>query len=162
MSKIILGLDPGTAITGFGVIKENKNNLEYINCGHIATSSDKTSAARLLLISDSLEKILEEYKPDVVAIESLFFAKNRATAIAVAQARGVLLSIVAKHKLPIMEYTPLQVKQTLTGYGRAEKRQMQKMVQSILRLKEMPKLDDSADALALAVCASYCYKAVLE
>jgi len=162
MKKIILGLDPGTATTGFGVIEEDRGKLEYIDCGYITTSKDKDPAQRLLIISESLEQIISQYKPELVAVESLFFAKNRATAIAVAQARGVILVGIAKHKLPILEYTPLQIKQTLTGYGRAEKKQMQKMVQSILKLREMPKVDDSADALAVAICAAYCHKAVLK
>lgn len=162
MTKVILGLDPGTATTGFGVIKEDKGVLEYVDCGYIATSKDKEPAQRLLIISESLEQIIVKYKPEIVAVESLFFAKNRATAIAVAQARGVLLAGIAKHKLLILEYTPLQIKQALTGYGQAEKRQMQKMVQAVLKLREMPKVDDSADALAVAICASYCYKAVLK
>lgn len=162
MKKIILGLDPGTATTGFGIIEEDQGRLEYIDCGYITTSKDKDPAQRLLIISESLEQIISQYKPELVAVESLFFAKNRATAIAVAQARGVILVGIAKHKLPILEYTPLQIKQTLTGYGRAEKKQMQKMVQSTLKLREMPKVDDSADALAVAICAAYCHKAVLE
>ncbi len=162
MAKIILGLDPGTATTGFGVIREDKNKLEYINCGYITTSKDKEPAQRLLIIAESVDRLIAEYKPEIVAVESLFFAKNRATAIAVAQARGVLLATAAKYKLPILEYTPLQVKQTLTGYGRAEKKQMQRMVQAVLKLTEMPKVDDSADALAIAICAAYCHKAVLK
>jgi crossover junction endodeoxyribonuclease RuvC len=161
MEKIILGLDPGTATTGFGIISESGGQLQYIDCGHICTSKDKSPADRLLLISKSLDKLIKIYKPNLVAVESLFFAKNRTTAIAVAQARGVILCALAKHGLEFVEYTPLQVKQTLSGYGRADKQQIQRMVQSVLNLAKPPKLDDSADALALAICAAYSYKSVL-
>src|SRR4030042_3642678 len=146
MSKIVLGLDPGTAITGFGVIRYSKSPPQYISCGYIATDKASDAARRLLIIAQSLDKIIRRYKPDLVAVENLFFAKNRTTAIAVAQARGVILATIAKHKLPLAEFTPLQVKQALTGYGRADKRQMQRMVQAILKLTDLPKPDDSADA----------------
>jgi len=162
MSKTILGIDPGTATTGFGVVSLDKNKIKYINCGYIATQSKDAPADRLLIIAESLEKIIKEYTPEVAAVENLFFAKNRATALAVAQARGVILSTLAKHKLVLKEYTPLQIKQALTGYGRADKQQIQKMVKSVLCLEKVPKPDDSADALAVAICAAYNHKPMLK
>ncbi len=163
MNKVILGIDPGTAITGFGVIRESEQKkIEYLDCGYIATSSHDDTAKRLWIISKSINQLIKKYHPQLVAVEHLFFAKNRATAMAVAQARGAVLAILAKHELPLVEYTPLQIKQTLTGYGRADKQQMQKMVKSVLRLDQVPKPDDSADALAVAICAVYNPKPMLK
>jgi len=162
MDRIILGIDPGTATTGFGVINANKNEVVYINCGYIATSPKDQPADRLLIIAKSLEAIIKEHKPQLAAVENLFFAKNRATAMAVAQARGVILSTIAKHKISLVEYTPLQIKQVLTGYGKADKAQIQKMVKSVLKLDSVPKPDDSADALAIAICAAYSDKPVVK
>lgn len=153
MVRIILGLDPGTATTGFGVVKDTKGQVEYIDCGCISTSKSIPPAERLLTIQKSLEILIKKYQPDVLAVEKLFFTKNITTAIAVAEARGVILVTAAKHDLIIAEYTPLQVKQTLTGYGKADKQQMQRMVKTILKLQNTPKPDDAADALAIAVCA---------
>ncbi|MFH1088580.1 MAG: crossover junction endodeoxyribonuclease RuvC [Patescibacteria group bacterium] len=153
MNKIILGLDPGTATTGFGVVKDVKGQVEYIDCGCITTSKGIPPAERLLTIQKSLEILIKKYQPDVLAVEKLFFTKNITTAMAVAEARGVILVTAAKHNLEIAEYTPLQVKQTLTGYGKADKQQMQRMVKTILKLQNIPKPDDAADALAIAVCA---------
>lgn len=162
MSRIILGIDPGTATTGFGVILEEKNQVKYIDCGHIATTPKDIMADRLLIINKAVEVLIKKYKPQLAAVENLFFAKNRTTAIAVAQARGVILATLAKHKIMLQEYTPLQVKQAITGYGRADKNQMQKMVKNILNLDKVPKPDDSADALALAICAAYNLKPMLK
>ena len=149
---IILGIDPGTAITGWGVIKETKQGTEMVAYGCIETSKDKSDVQRLKETANDLETIIKEYQPDEMAIEELFFFKNLKTAIKVAQSRGVLMYVTTQNKVSVDEYTPLQIKQALTGYGRADKRQMQLMVQSILKLKEVPKPDDAADALAVAIC----------
>lgn len=162
MSKIILGIDPGTATTGFGVILKEKNQIKYIDCGYIATTPKDSSADRLLIINNAMEELIKKYKPQLAAVENLFFAKNITTAMAVAQARGVILATLAKHKVILQEYTPLQVKQALTGYGRADKNQIQKMVKNILNLDKVPKPDDSADALAIAICAAYNLKPMLK
>lgn len=148
----ILGLDPGTATTGWGIIvEENKNpKLEAFGC--IETSKHKDSFARLKEIATDLNFLIDKYQPDEVAIEDLFFFKNLKTAIKVAQARGVLLLTVAQKGLIGAEYTPLQVKQALTGYGRAEKSQVQIMVKNVLKLDSIPKPDDASDALAVAIC----------
>ena len=149
---IILGIDPGTAITGWGVIRENKQGIEMVAYGCIETSKNKTDVQRLKETADDLEAIIKEYQPDEMAIEELFFFKNLKTAIKVAQSRGVLMYVTAHNKISVDEYTPLQIKQALTGYGRAEKKQMQIMVQQVLKLKDIPKPDDAADALAVAIC----------
>lgn len=162
MNKIILGIDPGLATTGFGVICEKQGEVEYLSCGCIITSKHDSLAQRLLIISESLDKLIRQHQPGLAAVESIFFAQNRTTAMAVAQAKGVILATLAKHNLPVIEYTPLQVKQALTGYGRADKRQIQKIIKSVLKLEDIPKPDDSADALAIAVCAAHNYKAVLK
>ena len=149
---IILGIDPGTAITGWGIVKDGKKELEMIAYGSIETSKNKTDVERLKETARDLKEIIKEYQPDEMAIEELFFFKNLKTAIKVAQSRGVLMFVTAQQKIPVAEYTPLQVKQALTGYGRADKKQMQIMVQNILKLKEVPQPDDAADALAVAIC----------
>ncbi len=148
----ILGIDPGTATTGWGIISEEKKEPKLEVYGCIETSKHKTTVERLKEIASDLEEIIEKYKPDEVAVEDLFFFKNLKTAIKVAQARGVLLLIPGRKNIPVFEYTPLQVKQALTGYGRAEKSQIQWMVKEILKLSEIPKPDDAADALAVAIC----------
>ncbi|MEA1909883.1 MAG: crossover junction endodeoxyribonuclease RuvC [Patescibacteria group bacterium] len=155
MNKIILGIDPGTATTGFGLVEVDEHgNTKYITCGHIATSKDVPAAERLVTIKNSLLKLLKQYKPEVVAVEKLFFAKNITTAISVAEARGVILASCVEHNTEIIEYTPLQVKQGLTGYGKADKGQVQRMVKTILNLEDIPKPDDAADALAIAIRAA--------
>jgi len=148
----ILGLDPGTAITGWGLIEEKEGESVLKAFGCIETPKNNSDVERLKEIAKDLRDIIETYKPDEVAVEDLFFFKNLKTAIKVAQARGVLLLISAEKKVPVFEYTPLQIKQALTGYGRAEKKQVQVMVQNILKLKKMPQPDDAADALAVALC----------
>ena len=149
---IILGIDPGTAITGWGIIRENKKGIEMVAYGCIETSKDRTDVQRLKETANDLEAIIKEYQPDEMAIEELFFFKNLKTAIKVAQSRGVLMYVTTQNKVSVDEYTPLQIKQALTGYGRADKKQMQLMVQQVLKLKEIPKPDDAADALAVAIC----------
>lgn len=148
----ILGLDPGTAITGWGVIVEKRKEPYLKAFGCIETSKYKSDVERLQEIASDLEEVIDKYKPDEVAVEDLFFFKNLKTAMKVAQARGVLLLTASQKRILVSEYTPLQIKQALTGYGRADKKQVQAMVKSVLRLKNIPKPDDAADALATAIC----------
>jgi len=151
---IILGIDPGLATTGFGVIEKNKHQLHAVDFGVILTPAKTELAHRLKSISADLKSIIKKYKPDAVGIEKIFFAKNAKTALDVGQARGVALLEIMSAGLSPHEFTPLQVKQAVTGYGRADKKQIQKMVQTILKLKNLPKPDDAADALALAITLS--------
>ena len=148
---LILGIDPGTAITGWGVVQVENGKLKVESCGCILTPAKQNQAKRLLHIFSELEMIIKKTKPDVIAIEKLFFINNIKTAMTVGEARGVCLLVAEKNQVPIFEYTPLQVKQSLTGYGKAEKSQIQMMVKMILKLKEIPKPDDMADALAIAI-----------
>ena len=150
---IILGIDPGTATTGYGVI-EKDNNLRVIDYGCIKTSPEKSTAERLNILDKELSKIIKKYKPDKVAVEDIFFFKNVKTVIKVSQARGVILSRTAKTGIEVIEYTPLQIKQAVTSYGRADKNQVQQMVKLLLNLKKIPKPDDAADALATAICCA--------
>ena len=148
----IIGIDPGTGILGFGVIDFIKGKpTKMIDAGVVTTPAHTPLDQRLLDIFDSLTEIVEATKPDVMSIEKLFFAQNITTAISVSHARGVAMLVGARAGLPIAEYTPLQIKQTLTGYGRADKKQVQEMVRIHLGLKETPKPDDCADALAAAI-----------
>ncbi len=154
MTKIILGLDPGIADTGYGLIAVNGNNLKCLEFGSIKTSSKDDFLCRLEKLDTCLQKIITKYKPDLVSIEKLFFNTNAKTAFVVGQARGVLLLNIKKNNLKLIEFTPLQIKQSVTNFGRAEKKQVQTMVKLILNLKEVPQPDDAADALAAAICAS--------
>ncbi|MFA6860033.1 MAG: crossover junction endodeoxyribonuclease RuvC [Clostridia bacterium] len=149
----ILGIDPGYGIVGFGVI-EDGTPISVIDYGTIETPKELSISERLEIIFESLCSIIEKYKPETVSVEELFFFKNHTTLIPVAEARGVILLSAKKKSLKIYEYTPLQVKQALTGNGRAEKQQVQFMVKAILNLESIPKPDDAADALALAICHS--------
>jgi len=151
---IILGIDPGTARIGFGIIQKN-NKLKLIDYGCIETSKNLKTPQRLIKLEKQLQEVIKKYKPKMVAVEDLFFFKNLKTAITVSQARGVILLTAAKLNVPISEYTPLQIKQAVTSYGRAEKRQVQRMVKMILNLKKIPKPDDAADALAAAICCAH-------
>lgn len=153
----VLGIDPGYAILGWGIIEMKGNHFTPIHFGAITTESENSMSARLLDIYHGLNQIIDTYKPEVVSIEQLFFNTNSKTAILVSQARGVAILAAAEKSLPIFEYTPLQIKQALVGYGRAEKNQVQQMVKTILCLEKIPKPDDTADALAAAVC--YCHSA---
>lgn len=148
----ILGIDPGTAITGFGIIEVSGGKSKLVDAGVIRTPAKQALELRLETIYNELMEIIEETKPDEAAVEELFFAQNVTTAMSVAQARGVVLLAIIKSNLEHAGYTPLQIKQALTGYGRAEKRQIQEMVKTILGLGEIPKPDDCADALAIAIC----------
>lgn len=153
----ILGIDPGTAATGWGLIKRTKK-LNCIEYGCIKTSADLTTAERLNNLYKELTSLIKKYKPDIVAVEDIFFFKNLKTAIKVSQARGVILLTAVKAKVKIVEYTPLQTKQAVACYGRADKAQVQKMVKTLLGLKQIPKPDDAADALAVAICAAHTIK----
>ena len=148
---IILGIDPGTAITGYGLIEAVGNHCRLLDYGCMRTSSGLPAPQRLEKLHRAMRQLLEEGQPEQVALEKLFFNRNATTAIPVGQARGVLLLACAQCGLPVAEYTPLQVKQTVVGYGRAEKQQIQFMVARLLRMKAPPKSDDAADALAIAL-----------
>lgn len=151
----ILGIDPGTGILGFGVIDADiGRKAKMVDAGVIRTSPDYTDSQRLLTIYDELKTVIEEFKPTVASVEKLFFAQNVTTAMVVSQARGVVLMLCEQHGLGVYEYTPLQIKQALTGYGRADKKQMQEMVRVVLGLSAIPKPDDCADALAAAITYS--------
>ena len=151
----ILGIDPGFAITGFSIIDYAGNKFKLITSGAILTEAHTSFPLRLEKIYNDLTMIIEEYKPDAMSIEELFFNNNAKTAINVAQARGVIL-IAAKTKgIPIYEYTPLQVKQSVVGYGRADKMQVQRMVKMILNTEKLPKLDDITDSMAIGICHAH-------
>jgi len=149
---IILGIDPGTATTGFGIIKKIKKKLKVIDYGCIKTSPDLCPGERLKRINNELNKLIKKYKPKVLAVENIYFFKNLKTAMPVSQAKGVILLTAAKKKIPVYEITPLQMKMAITGYGKAEKKQVQKMLKVLLNMKEVPKLDDASDALGIALC----------
>ena len=153
---IILGIDPGIATMGYGVVEKLQNgNTVALDYGVVVTPKDESLPVRLAMLEEGLSRILNKYSPQEVAVEELFFTKNITTGIAVAQARGVILLTCAKQCGRLFEYTPMQIKQALTGYGRADKQQMQHVVASILRLKNLPKPDDAADALAVALCHAH-------
>jgi crossover junction endodeoxyribonuclease RuvC len=148
----ILGIDPGTATTGWAILEQNKKELAPIAYGHISTSPKDSTCQRLREVSADIEEIIKKYKPTESAIEDLFFFKNLKTAMKVSQSRGAIMLTLIKADLKVFEYTPLQVKQAVTGYGRADKKQVQQMVKNILKLKEIPTPDDTADAIAIAIC----------
>jgi len=154
----ILGLDPGTAITGYGLINADKGAYQLEEFGALRTPAGRPAHERLCMLYDALNSLLDRSQPDQVAIEQLFFNKNTTTAVPVGQARGVLLLACAQRQLPISEYTPLEVKQALTGYGRAEKQQIQYMVCHLLKMDAPPKNDDAADALAIAITHAHYYR----
>ncbi|MCD8391158.1 MAG: crossover junction endodeoxyribonuclease RuvC, partial [Firmicutes bacterium] len=149
---IIIGVDPGYAIVGIGVIEFNGNKFRTLEYNAILTEAGEKTTDRLKSIYDGMRYYLDRYKPDSIAIEELFFNSNQKTAIKVAQARGVILLAAVNAGVPVYEYTPLQVKQAVTGYGRADKNQVQTMVKMLLHLDKIPKPDDAADGLALAIC----------
>jgi crossover junction endodeoxyribonuclease RuvC len=153
MAKIILGIDPGIADTGYGVVKEEKGKLFCLAYGSIKTPAHDDLITRLLALHQELDKIIKTYQPQLASVEQLFFNKNVRTALIVGQARGVALLTLKQNKLPIREFTPSQIKQAVSAYGKADKKQVQKMVKLILNLEELPHPDDAADALAAAICA---------
>jgi crossover junction endodeoxyribonuclease RuvC len=148
----VLGIDPGTATTGYGVVEEIGGDLKALVCGVVRTEAGKPPAARLQVIYREIKELASEWEPDEAAVEELFFSKNVRTAMSVGQARGVTLLALADVGLSIAEYTPLEIKQSVTGYGNADKAQMQEMTRLLLGLKEPPRPDDAADALAVAIC----------
>jgi crossover junction endodeoxyribonuclease RuvC len=154
----VVGIDPGTATTGYGVIEETAGKLTLIAFGTVCTGAEVAMPLRLLDLHDRLTELLALHSPDTAAVESLFFQKNVRTAITVGQARGVILLTLARGGVPVSEYTPQEIKQAVVGYGGAEKRQVQAMVRTILELPEMPRPDDAADALAVAICHAHSHK----
>ncbi len=155
MSLTILGIDPGIADTGFGVIKKDKDgNINCLDYGSIKTKANADLSYRLEVLSQELDKIIKKYKPELIAIEQLFFCKNVKTALMVGQARGVVMLVARQNKIVIEEFTPLQVKQAVSAYGKAEKMQVARMVKLLLKLNKLPRPDDAADALAIAICAA--------
>ena len=148
----ILGIDPGVAIVGFGVIESDRGQQRMIQYGAITTQAGLPLATRLVQIGNDLEQLIEQFQPDELAIEELFFSKNITTGIAVAHGRGVVLYTAEKMQIPIYEYTPMQVKQAVVGYGLAEKKQVMDMTRRLLKLKSIPRPDDAVDALAIAIC----------
>lgn len=153
----ILGIDPGMAIVGYGLIDfhpDDGGKIELLSSGSIQTDKNLDDSKRLLEIYNDLSKIVEEYKPDCASVEKLFFFKNQKTVIPVAEARGVILTVLEKYGIPAYSYTPMEVKQVLTGYGRAEKKEVEQMVKIALDTDALPKLDDTVDAIAIAICHS--------
>lgn len=153
---VVLGIDPGYAIVGYGVLKYDRNKFTPIEYGAVTTKAKTEFTSRLDTIYEGICEILSKYKPEAMSIEKLYFNTNTTTAIDVAQARGVIVLAAESRGVPISEYTPLQVKQSVTGYGKAEKRQVMEMVKNLLGLSAVPKPDDTADALALAICHAHC------
>lgn len=155
---IVLGIDPGLATTGYGVINSQNGKLEVINYGCILTKSSLPLSTRLLTIYEETKKLIITYKPDAIIIEEIFFCKNVKTGLQIGHVRGVIMLAAIEANIELAEYTPLQIKQALTGFGRADKKQIQEMVKILLNLKVIPKPDDAADALAVAICHIYSSK----
>ncbi|MEN6462625.1 MAG: crossover junction endodeoxyribonuclease RuvC, partial [Syntrophomonas sp.] len=153
-----LGIDPGTATTGYGLVKDDKGKEILVAYGTIRTPAGMEMPLRLCKINQELSLLIQKYKPDAVGIEELFYQKNSKTVITVAQGRGVAMMTAASAGLPVAEYTPLQVKQAVVGYGNADKKQVQLMVKNILAMDTLPRPDDAADALAIAICHLHSYK----
>lgn len=151
----ILGIDPGFAITGYSIIDYQGNKFKLIDSGAVTTKAGESFPLRLTKIYDDLSMIIDEYKPDAISVEELFFNNNVKTAINVAQARGVVLVVGCQKQIPTYEYTQLQIKQAVAGYGRADKIQVQKMVKAILNVEKLPKLDDTTDSMAAAICHAH-------
>lgn len=150
----ILGIDPGMAIVGYGLIEIDKESIKILASGSIQTDKSLSDSKRLLEIYEDLSTIIEKYHPDCASVEELFFFKNQKTVIPVAEARGIILTVLEKFNVPIFNYTPMEVKQVLTGYGRAEKKEVEQMVKIALGTEKLPKLDDTVDAIAIAICHS--------
>ena len=154
----ILGIDPGFAITGYSIIDYIGNKFKLITSGAVLTQAGESFPLRLLKLNNDLEQIIDTYKPDAISVEELFFNNNAKTAINVAQARGVILVVGCRKNVPTYEYTPLQIKQAVVGYGRANKMQIQHMVKMILNEENLPKLDDTTDSMAIAICHAHSYR----
>lgn len=150
----ILGIDPGLAIVGYAIINNNDDEIILEHSGSIQTDKNLSDSERLLEIYNDLSTIVETFKPDCSAIEKLYFFKNQKTIIPVAEARGVIMTVLQKYNIPTNEYTPIEVKQVLTGYGRATKKEVEQMVKISLNTDNIPKLDDTVDAVAIAICHS--------
>lgn len=148
----ILGIDPGLGIVGYSIVEYDGETPVLLHSGSIQTQKGTRESARLLEIFEDMTTIVEKYKPDCAAIEKLFFFRNRTTVMPVAHARGVILTVLEKFKVPIFEYTPMEVKQVLTGYGRADKKEVEQMVKLSLGVDTLPKLDDTVDSIAIAIC----------
>jgi crossover junction endodeoxyribonuclease RuvC len=150
----ILGIDPGMAIVGYGMIEveRNSSDIKLLTSGSIQTDKNLNDSKRLLEIYNDMSEIVEIYKPDCASVEKLFFFKNQKTIIPVAEARGVIITVLEKYGIPTFDYTPMEVKQVLTGYGRAEKKEVEQMVKLSLEVENLPKLDDTVDAIAIAIC----------
>jgi len=148
----ILGIDPGMAIVGYSLIEYDGNDCNLISSGSIQTKKGERESARLLEIYNDMQTIVKELKPDVAAIEKLFFVHNQTTVMPVAHARGVILTVLEQHNIPIFEYTPMEVKKVLTGFGRADKKEVEQMVKISLKTDTLPKLDDTVDSIAIAIC----------
>jgi crossover junction endodeoxyribonuclease RuvC len=155
---IVLGIDPGTALTGFGVVEREGSRLRAIEYGTVETRAGNTDGERLVAIHAGVRELIERHHPVLVAVERIFFSRNVQTAFSVGQARGVVLLAAAEARLPIYEYTPNEVKMAVTGYGRASKEQVQRMVRTVLGLAAIPTPDDAADALAVAICLAHSYR----
>lgn len=158
---VILGIDPGTAICGYGIVEKENYRFRLVDYGAINTSATMSLEDRLVRIYDGISLLIDRYHPDEMAVEELFFNNNAKTAISVGQARGVILLSGAHKHIPLYEYTPLQVKQGIVGYGRADKKQIQYMVKTMLNMRETPKPDDAADALAIAICHGQSNKSLI-
>lgn len=150
----ILGIDPGMAIVGYGLIEIEEDKIELLTSGSIQTDKNLPDSKRLLEIFEDLSTIIQKYQPDCASVEELFFFKNQKTVIPVAEARGVILTVLEKFQIPTFGYTPMVVKQVLTGYGRAEKKEVEQMVKIALEREDLPRLDDTVDAIAIAICHS--------
>lgn len=148
----ILGIDPGMAIVGYSIVDFDGENFELLTSGSIQTQKGTSDASRLYEIFQDLSQIIEKNSPDIASVEKLFFFRNQTTIIPVAQARGVILTALEKYRIPYYEYTPIEVKQVLTGFGRADKKQVEQMVKITLGTDELPKLDDTIDSIAIAIC----------
>jgi crossover junction endodeoxyribonuclease RuvC len=149
---IVIGIDPGTATTGFGVVKKDRDSFSCLGYGVIKTDKENSPASRLYTLNKELSQIIKKYSPNFLAVESIYFFKNIKTVLPVSQAKGVIMLTSEKANIPIYEFTPLEVKMTITGYGRADKKQIQEMVKISLNLDRIPRPDDAADALGVAIC----------
>lgn len=159
---VILGIDPGFAIVGFGVLQSERSTQRMIRCGAITTPAGLPLPTRLLQIFNDMDELLTTFQPDAMAVEELFFSNNVTTGIGVAQARGVIITQAERHAVPIFEYSPSQVKLAVTGYGKADKRQVMEMTKRLLGLNTVPRPDDAADALAIALCHARSYTSRLQ
>ena len=158
---ISIGIDPGTATTGYGVVTAKENQFRCIEYGTIKTDKNISDSARLNILNKKIEDIIKRYSPDIFAVENIYFFKNSKTVISVSQARGVILLTAEKEEIPIYEFTPLEIKMNIANYGKADKKQIQEMVRVLLNLEKIPRPDDAADALGVAICGLIKYNSYL-